>query len=109
MDKAGHGNYEMSLPNKLFDFIHAGLPMVVTARKEVASIVQSHGLGEVIDEPTPQAIASAVSRVLAKDRGSWRAAMASASEAFHWGVDEPKLLRALDTCLNAHLAQSQRG
>ena len=109
LDKAGHGNYEMSLPNKLFDFIHAGLPMVVTARKEVASIVQSHGLGEVIDEPTPQAIASAVSRVLAKDRRSWRAAMASASEAFHWGVDEPKLLRALDTCLNAHLAQSQKG
>ena len=50
LDKAGHGNYEMSLPNKLFDFMHAGLPMVVTARKEVAAIVREHGLGEVVEE-----------------------------------------------------------
>ena len=45
LDKGGHGNYEMSLPNKLFDFMHARLPMVVTARKEVAAIVRGHGLG----------------------------------------------------------------
>ena len=109
LDKAGHGNYEMSLPNKLFDFIHAGLPMVVTARKEVAAIVEAHGLGEVIDEPTPEAIAAAVSRVLAQEPVSWRNAMETASEAYHWGVDEPKLLRVLDTCLKAHLAQSQKG
>ena len=33
LDQGGHGNYEMSLPNKLFDFMHGRLPMVVTARK----------------------------------------------------------------------------
>ena len=52
LGQGGHGNYEMSLPNKLFDFMHARLPMVVTARKEVAAIVQGHGLGEVIEEAT---------------------------------------------------------
>lgn len=107
LDKAGHGNYEMSLPNKLFDFMHARLPMVVTARKEVAAIVRAHGLGEVVTEPTPVAIRDAVSAVLSKPRESWKDSLAVASEAFHWGVDEPQLLKALDTCLKAHLSGSQ--
>jgi len=107
LDKAGHGNYEMSLPNKLFDFMHARLPMVVTARKEVAAIVREHRLGEVVNEPTPEAIRDAVHAMLSRPRESWRSSLATASEAFHWGVDEPQILKALDTCLKAHLSGSQ--
>lgn len=107
LDKAGHGNYEMSLPNKLFDFMHARLPMVVTARHEVAAIVRGHGLGEVVDHPGPEAIRTAVHSVLAKPRSSWHESLARASQEFHWGVDEPQLLKALETCLNAHLSGSQ--
>ena len=54
LDKGSHGNYEMSLPNKLFDFMHARLPMVVTERKEVAAIVREHELGEVVNTPPLQ-------------------------------------------------------
>ena len=109
LDKAGHGNYEMSLPNKLFDFMHAGLPMVVTARKEVAAIVCAHGLGEVVEEATPAALREAVKAVLAKDKASWSQALQVASDQFHWGVDEPQILATVDTCLNAHLATSHKG
>ena len=91
LDKAGHGNYEMSLPNKLFDFMHAGLPMVVTARKEVAAIVRAHGLGEVVEEATPAALREAVKTVLATNKASWSKALQSASDQFHWGVDEPQI------------------
>lgn len=107
LDQGGHGNYEMSLPNKLFDFMHARLPMVVTARKEVAALVREHGLGEVLEVSTPEAISQAVGRVLGKSRETWRAGLSSASEQFHWGVDEPLILKALETSLNAHLAGSQ--
>ena len=82
----------MSLPNKLFDFMHAGLPMVVTARKEVAAIVCAHGLGEVVEEATPAALREAVQAVLAKDKASWSQALQLASDQFHWGVDEPQIL-----------------
>jgi glycosyltransferase involved in cell wall biosynthesis len=107
LDQGGHGNYEMSLPNKLFDFMHARLPMVVTARKEVAALVREHDLGEVLEESTPEAIDGAVARVLARSREEWRDGLAAASEQFHWGVDEPQILKALETSLNAHLAGSQ--
>ena len=107
LDKGGHGNHEMSLPNKLFDFMHAGLPMVVTARKEVAAIVNGCGLGVVVDHATPDALKAAVAKVLAHPREEWRKALSSASEDFHWGVDEPQIERVLNRCLNAHLAGSQ--
>lgn len=106
LDKGSHGNYEMSLPNKLFDFMHAGLPMVVTARKEVAAIVREHGLGEVVEHATPSAVKAAVEKVLHRPRAEWAEALSKASESFHWGVDEPQIERALDTCLKAHLAGS---
>ena len=107
LDQAGHGNHEMSLPNKLFDFMHAGLPMVVTARKEVAAIVQGCELGEVIEESSPSAIKHAVIRVLSKPKSNWQAALNEASEQFHWGVDEPHIERILEQSLKAHLAGSQ--
>lgn len=108
LDKGGHGNYEMSLPNKLFDFIHARLPMVVTARKEVASIVHQHGLGVVVEQATPSAIHEAVQTVLSQPKAAWKGALESASQAFHWGVDEPQIAKVLDICLKSHLAGNQR-
>lgn len=107
LDKGVHGNYEMSLPNKLFDFMHARLPMVVTARKEVAAIVRGHGLGEVVEHATPSAVKAAVDKVLERPRAEWGASLSKASESFHWGVDEPQIERTLETCLKAHLAGSQ--
>jgi glycosyltransferase involved in cell wall biosynthesis len=107
LDKGVHGNYEMSLPNKLFDFMHAGLPMVTTARIEVANVVQAHGLGVVVDDLEPSTLKAAVEQVLRTPRETWRQRAMAAREAFHWGVDEPHILATLDTCLNAHLAGSQ--
>ena len=107
LDQAGHGNYEMSLPNKLFDFMHAGLPMVVTARKEVAAIVREHELGEVIEEASPVAVRNAVMKVLSMPKSDWQASLNAASEQFHWGVDEPHIERVLEQSLKAHLAGNQ--
>lgn len=109
LDQAGHGNYEMSLPNKLFDFMHAGLPMVVTARKEVAAIVRAHGLGKVVEDASPATLSKAVQAVLANEKEAWSKALKLASDQFHWGVDEPQILATVDTCLKAHLATSHKG
>ena len=50
---------------------------------------------------------AAVDKVLQRPRAEWDEALSRASESFHWGVDEPQIERALDTCLKAHLAGSQ--
>ena len=105
LDKGSHGNYEMSLPNKLFDFMHARLPMVVTARKRWLPLYASMDWEKWWNAPFSRE--GCVDKVLQRPRAEWDEALSRASESFHWGVDEPQIERALDTCLKAHLAGSQ--
>jgi glycosyltransferase involved in cell wall biosynthesis len=47
LDKDSNINYRFSLPNKIFDYIHAGIPLMVSELKEVAAIVRGYEVGVV--------------------------------------------------------------
>lgn len=44
-----HPNIESCMPNKLFEYIAAGIPVIVCNATEAAEFVQKHGLGVVVD------------------------------------------------------------
>jgi glycosyltransferase involved in cell wall biosynthesis len=96
LDRDTSGNYRMSLPNKLFDYVHAGLPVVATALPEVRRVVEGHRLGEVVEKADPEALARAVRAVLEVDREVWRVRAADAALHLHWGVDAPRIAEALN-------------
>jgi glycosyltransferase involved in cell wall biosynthesis len=52
LDKPSNMNYRFSLPNKLFDYLHAGIPVICTDLPEVAGIVCKHDVGVVLNEFT---------------------------------------------------------
>ena len=56
LDQGVHGNYLMSLPNKLFDYIHAGIPVVATPMPEVARVVDGWKIGAVVKDSTPDRV-----------------------------------------------------
>ncbi|MGL4174368.1 MAG: glycosyltransferase family 4 protein [Actinomycetota bacterium] len=58
-------SYDMALPNKLFEFLHAGLPMVVSDCRAVADFVIEHGLGSVFRAEDTADLARALREVLA--------------------------------------------
>jgi glycosyltransferase involved in cell wall biosynthesis len=60
LDKPTSDNYRYSLPNKVFDYIHAETPIVGTNLIEVAHVITTHQVGTVIDELTPEALARAI-------------------------------------------------
>jgi glycosyltransferase involved in cell wall biosynthesis len=58
-------NHEMALPNKLFDYMHARLPLVVSDVRAMADFVTELGIGEVYVADDPESLAAAATKVLA--------------------------------------------
>lgn len=57
-------NYTYALPNKLFDYLHAGLPVLVSKLPEMEAVVSTYQVGETIEECTPQYIAETIRNML---------------------------------------------
>jgi glycosyltransferase involved in cell wall biosynthesis len=92
LDKPLHLNYTLSLPNKLFDYIHAGVPVLVSNLVEPARIVNEYQVGEVVEEVTPKVIAEGIQKVLnSASYNEYRAATKKAKSALHWQADFDKL------------------
>ena len=53
-------NHELALPNKLFDYLFAGLPVAVSDLREMGSLVRDHGLGTTFDARSPVSTATAI-------------------------------------------------
>ncbi len=65
-------SYELSLPNKLFEYAAAGVPVLASDMPVIAAVVRGEGLGEVVPAGDPRAIAASLERLLARD--GWRLA-----------------------------------
>ncbi len=57
VDKDTNINYRFSLPNKIFDFIHAGIPSLVSDLPEVKRIIQEFEVGTVLTNHEPEQMA----------------------------------------------------
>lgn len=60
LDKNTNKNYQFSLPNKLFDYIHSGIPVLVSDLVEIKRIVEAYKVGVVIDQVNPEQIRGAL-------------------------------------------------
>lgn len=67
LDKANNINYKLSLPNKLFDFIHAGIPVLSSDLPEVGKIVREHGVGVITTSHDPEKIAAIIRQTFADE------------------------------------------
>lgn len=70
-------NYELSLPTKLAEYLHAGIPAIVSDVKTLAAFVRDHEVGEVFVADDPSAFREAAARTLA-NRDQLRAGITDA-------------------------------
>lgn len=57
-------NLRFSLPNKLFEYIKAGTPMVVSNLVERANIVRHYNVGVIVEQLTPENVANSINKLL---------------------------------------------
>lgn len=84
-------SYQYCMPNKLFEYVMAGKPVLVSPTLEQAQFVRKHDIGVVADETTPAAIRTAVLRLLARDPAELKAALARTSAEYCWEGQAAKL------------------
>jgi len=60
LDKATNLNYKFSLPNKVFDYIHAGTPILSTKLIEIERVVVRNKVGILIEELTVRNLVEAI-------------------------------------------------
>ena len=92
-EKEGLNQYH-ALPNKFFDYIHAGLPQLTMNFPEYVKINQQYEVAVLIDDLSPEKIAATVNNLLADTVLYLRlqANCIRAREVFNWQHEEKKLL-----------------
>jgi len=92
-------SHYLALPNKLFECLHAGLPVVASDFPETRRVVEEHDAGRTCDPGDPASIAAAISAVVQdpeRHEAMSRNARAAAVE-FSWEREAPKLLALYET------------
>ena len=63
-DKNVSPNHYYSLPNKLFEYIHAGVPVISSDLPERKRIIEQYEVGVVLSDLAPQTVAHAINAIL---------------------------------------------
>jgi glycosyltransferase involved in cell wall biosynthesis len=93
-DKPTNLNYLYSLPNKVFDYLHAGLPILTTRLPEIESLTEKYNIGSFIENHDPTHIAERIEFMFADmDRYlTWKKNTAEAARAYCWQKEEETIL-----------------
>lgn len=98
LDKDTNLNYSISLPNKLFEYIHAEIPILITPLSEIKPIINSFEIGDFFLSHNPEEIAKTINSLLInKDRmNQYKYNCHVAKDILCWEEEEKKIFNLLN-------------
>jgi glycosyltransferase involved in cell wall biosynthesis len=99
LDKDTNINYRFSLPNKLFDYIHSGIPVLASPLPEISKIISHYNIGTFIDTHDPVHIAKKIEGIFANEAlyHEWKANLKTAAAELSWDQEKKVLLELFET------------
>ncbi|WP_152287863.1 glycosyltransferase [Flavicella marina] len=87
-------NYRYALPNKLFDYIQAEVPCLVSDLPEMKKIVLDNKIGEVLKKRTPLDLANQIEDICKNKSkyNSFKKHLQLAKQDFNWEMESEKLI-----------------
>ncbi|MEX2379429.1 MAG: glycosyltransferase [Vicingaceae bacterium] len=86
-------NYELALPNKVFDYVQANVPLLYSNLQEVKKTLEGFEVGEELRSYEAKALAEQIQQMLASPNYSnWVANCQKAAAVFCWENEESKLI-----------------
>ncbi len=77
-------SYKFALPNKLFDYIQAEVPVLVSDLPEMKNIIQQFSVGEIIQDRYPEKLAIQISTMLQKGKEFYNSNLETAKKTLTW-------------------------
>lgn len=89
-------NHYYCMPNKLFEYAMAGLPVLVSNMKDMSELVTNNQIGAVISDFSAAGINRAIDEFLERDLASMKANAYGIACENAWEVQEKKMLAAYE-------------
>jgi glycosyltransferase involved in cell wall biosynthesis len=87
-------NYRYALPNKIFDYIHAEVPVIVSDLPDMKNLVTQSKVGEILTDRTAESLAKLIEKVGEKD---YSIALQKAKQTLNWSHEKVHLEQLLTT------------
>lgn len=98
LDKDTNINYRFSLPNKVFDYIRAGIPVISSDIIEIKKIIEKYEVGTIIPNHEPLVMAETINAYLCNiNKTELNQKIKFASEQLSW---ENEVIKMLETYKN---------
>lgn len=96
IDKSTNLNYYNSLPNKVFDYAYAGLPILASNLPEIASLVKKYNIGLVITSHEPKDIARGINEmIISSDFLNWKENCKKLIQENNWNNERQVLQKVI--------------
>ena len=84
--------YRYSLPNKIFDYIHAEIPVLISNLPEFNSIMKKYDVGMILSSRDPKEVATQINALISVDRNSILTKIRLAKQDLCWENEQKELL-----------------